>query len=71
MVEVFKTNVQAADVADVIVQSLSKLCPASEINFDLEDCDRILRVASVEINIQLIISILSDLGYCCEVLSDT
>jgi hypothetical protein len=70
-VEVFKTNVQAADAAAMIVESLNKRCPASEINFDLEDCDRILRVAAASINIQLIISVLSELGYCCELLADT
>ncbi|HOZ86205.1 MAG TPA: hypothetical protein PL029_00540 [Bacteroidia bacterium] len=70
-VEVFKTNVQAADAAQMIVESLNKRCPDSEINFDLEDCDHILRVASDKINIQLIISVLSELGYCCELLADT
>lgn len=44
MVEVFKTNVNSQDHASEIVHALQKMLPFAKINFDLEDCDKILRV---------------------------
>jgi hypothetical protein len=44
MIEVFKTNVEEAKDAGTIVQLLLQQFPGSRINFDLQDCDKILRV---------------------------
>ncbi len=44
MVEVFKTNVQQTEEAEMLIEKLAEHFPAHEINFDLSDCDRILRV---------------------------
>ena len=46
MVEVFKTNVQHKELADQLVSVLQGRIDFCKINFDLEDCDRILRVAN-------------------------
>ncbi|MGJ7031240.1 hypothetical protein [Niabella hirudinis] len=43
-VEVFKTNVQGPPVAKLLKMQLKALLPSAKINFDLEDCDHILRV---------------------------
>lgn len=42
--EVFKTNVHEPDESKLLVQILLEWFPQSKINFDLEDCDKILRV---------------------------
>jgi len=44
MVEVFKTNIQRKRTAAKIKMELLLLFPGCRINFDLDDCDRILRV---------------------------
>jgi hypothetical protein len=44
MVEVFKTNVRSIRKAKLIIQKLAEEFPAHNINFDLNDCDKILRV---------------------------
>lgn len=44
LVEIFKTNVNNEGLAAEIITTLKKLFPDYEINFDLDDCDRILRV---------------------------
>jgi len=44
MVEIFKTNVEEVSMASIIVEKLHQEFPAYRINFDLNDCDRILRV---------------------------
>lgn len=69
IVEVFKTNVTDAEVANKIVSDLTFHLPESRINFDLTDCDNILRIESKSIiQIESITGYLSRLGYVCEVL---
>jgi len=44
MIEVFKTNVQEISQANKIVAVLLEHFPGSRINFDMHDCDKVLRV---------------------------
>lgn len=68
-VEVFKTNVTDREVANKIISDLSIALPQSKINFDLTDCDNILRIESTtQIKIESITEQISRLGYTCEVL---
>lgn len=69
MIEVFKTNVQEVEQSILIVGKLLEHFPNSSINFDLEDCDKILRVHGVSFSHQKIIEVLDSYGYHCEVLS--
>ena len=41
MVEVFKTNVDRASVAEALNESLLRQFPGSKINFDPDDCDKV------------------------------
>ena len=70
MVEVFKTNVQRADQARRIIEMLLSHFPGCAINFDLEDCDKILRVKHNGINTNEIAMLLNKHGYACEELQD-
>jgi hypothetical protein len=70
LVEVFKTNVQEAQQAKLLVDLLLEHLPGGRINFDLEDCDKILRVQRHEISSAEIISLLNQQGFHCEILSD-
>ena len=69
MVEVFKTNVQHRELAEQLVSILRGRFAFSKINFDLEDCDKILRVEGKQICVETIIEILSNHGLECEVLT--
>ena len=44
MVEIFKTNVTQTDEAKRLIQRIEKHFPNYKTNFDLSDCDKILRV---------------------------
>lgn len=68
MIEVFKTNVQEESQCKIIIEKLLEHYPNSSINFDLEDCDKILRIHSAIISNHNIIKILESYGYQCEVL---
>ena len=43
MVEIFKTNVVSKRLANRVLNYLHANMPAYSFNFDLDDCDRILR----------------------------
>ena len=68
MVEIFKTNVYAKSTAQKLIKVLKKHFPHFKINFDLQDCDRILRVEGYQLEIQKIKSIVNEKGFICEVI---
>lgn len=68
MVEVFKTDVFESDRSIVILQKLLEYFPDNKINFDLEDCDKILRVEGTNILPEKIMQILNEQGYECQIL---
>ena len=72
MIEVFKTNVTHQDHALVLVREIQKIFRGYQANFDLDDCDRILRIKSPEsaINAKSIIAMLQRFGVDAEVLPD-
>ncbi len=68
MIEVFRTNITNHEIASEIVSELQCRFPLSLVNFDLEDCDRILRIKGDGIKPQGIIDLLGGKGYLCEAL---
>lgn len=69
MIEVFKTNVQEAAESQRVIGRLLAHFPSSRINFDLSDCDRILRIDADAICIETVIRLVAAAGYHCEVLT--
>jgi hypothetical protein len=65
MVEVFKTNVQRIIDTNYIIAVIKRQFPAYKINFDLEDCDKILRVEGIDLQSNHIIEYVNCLGYIC------
>jgi len=68
MVEVFKTNISDKNTAVKIIADLSGIFPGGRINFDLDDCDNILRIEREEISPELVTKFLAKKGYNCEIL---
>ena len=68
MIEIFKTNVKNARQAKTMLALLHYHFPSSEINFDLEDCDKILRVKGEIFCSSDIVKILANNGFECFVL---
>ncbi len=69
IVEVFKTNVEEVELSEHLIQQLAAQFPESIINFDMDDCDKILRVEATSVMPEKIIEILNSNGYSCEVLT--
>ncbi len=67
---VFKTNVQAEEQVSKIKPVLSGVKLISDWNFDLDDCDRILRVVVSGLHPRFIESLLEMCGFYCRELED-
>ncbi len=65
-IEIFKTNVQNQKISGEILIFLKGMFPNLSVNFDLEDCDRILRVEGSTIPIHCLIEVLYKMGIICE-----
>ena len=71
MIEVFKTDVETPDHARMLVDHILHVFDYTA-NFDLQDCDRILRIQSGDgpVKAYRLIKIFRDLGFHAEVLED-
>lgn len=68
MVEVFKTNVQKKAQSKMLLSILSEAFPSFKINFDLSDCDKVLRVEGDNMEALRIMMLVKKHGFACEVL---
>ena len=68
MVEIFKTNVKKRKRSEKVVSLLSMKYPDLKINFDLEDCDKILRIEGESFCPNRITKKMNKLGHKCLVL---
>lgn len=68
MVEVFKTNVEQPEQSQMLIHRIRSHIPEGKINFDLEDCDKILRVEAKSISVQIILKLLKQHGFYAELL---
>ncbi len=69
-VEVFKTNVGDPEQARLLIDQIQQSFTGYIVNFDLEDCDNILRVKCATELIQSgsLIKLLNDFGFDAEIL---
>lgn len=72
MIEVFKTNVNTRKKANLLLEQIHSQFAAYQANFDLDDCDRILRIKSTNgcVEPSRLIHLLQDFGVAAEVLAD-
>ncbi|PLK43957.1 hypothetical protein C0V77_12445 [Emticicia sp. TH156] len=65
MIRVFATNVKNPTKADLIVKEILIAYPQYRVNFDLEDCDNILRIEGNYFRSDSVVNILKENGYEC------
>ncbi len=68
MVEAFKTNVQKKVQSKMLLCILSETYPSFKINFDLSDCDKVLRVEGDNVEALRIMILVKEYGFTCEIL---
>lgn len=72
MIEVFKTNIAEPHAAGLVMEVIHLHFHTLKASFDLEDCDKILRIQAESGSIPAagIIRLLRGMGYIAEVLQD-
>lgn len=70
MIEVFKTDIRNKTTANAILKVLKLSFPSANFNFDLNDCDKILRTESNNNISQQIIDVINNQGFRCEILEE-
>ena len=65
---VFRTSVQSFESVDQLTPLLNELAGKGKWNFALDDCDRILRIASASVNPEEAIGLLAGQGFSCHAL---
>lgn len=68
IVEIFKTDVFDQVEANQLIAVLMQQFPGCRINFDLDDCDKILRIEGENLLCDRIKMIVNENGFLCEVL---
>ncbi|WP_276134729.1 hypothetical protein [Polluticoccus soli] len=68
MVEVFKTDVAVPEEAQLLADALLARFPNSKPSFDLDDCDKVLRIEGGMLCTNTIINIVNQFGYNCHIL---
>jgi hypothetical protein len=68
MVEIFKTNVQKKTQSKMLLYVLSEAFPSFKINFDLSDCDKVLRVEGDNMEASSIMVLVKEHGFQCDLL---
>lgn len=68
-VEIFKTNVQEDQQANELIGYLNDSFPTWKINFDLADCDKILKIEGPELQSDKVIELFALNGFYCEILT--
>ena len=66
MIFVFKTSVKTKMQANKLKLPIDTVLPNAKWNFDLKDCDKILRIDSEENIVLKIIDLLKIHNYSCE-----
>ena len=66
MIEVFKTDIKHRRQSKLLVEKLLEHFPDGDINFDLDDCDRVLRVEHDNVCPKKIMELLAASGHYCE-----
>jgi hypothetical protein len=69
MIEVFKTNVTEHEQATTLLYLLKQKFPGNKINFDLHDCDKILRIDGSDYTVEDIMNLMNNKGFTCELLT--
>ena len=69
-IEIFKTNVEDENISEELLSKIHTSFPHYSATFDLEDCDRILRIESrhKKVEIREVIAFLMNSGHKAEVL---
>jgi hypothetical protein len=62
---VFKTNVNSKQKVSRLKPLLTSVAAITQWNFDLEDCDKVLRIETTGLNTHYVEALLQNAGFDC------
>ncbi|RYY86438.1 MAG: hypothetical protein EOO15_14465 [Chitinophagaceae bacterium] len=65
MIHVFKTTVRSKVQVKRLKRHLDRLLPGARWNFDLQDCDRVLRIDGNAEHVPPVVELLRQEGFAC------
>ncbi|MCW3463339.1 hypothetical protein [Chitinophaga nivalis] len=68
MIGIFKTNINNTQERQQMIHAIATRFPVGDCHVDLEDCDKVLRIADLEVGEDIIIDFVKKQGFLCEVL---
>ncbi len=66
MIHVFRTSVETSEDIKILKPKLDKVSTINRWNFDLDDCDNILRIDSSKASPELIVNLLKEANFECQ-----
>lgn len=67
---IFKTNLENPELISQAQPLLQNISGIKRWNVDIQDCDNVLRIESIELSPRSVETILQNAGYYCEELQD-
>ncbi|CAL1516631.1 hypothetical protein [Chitinophaga sp. MM2321] len=68
MIGIFKTNIISQQERQQMIHAIETNFEVGTCHVDLEDCDRVLRIADLNVEENTIINFVRTQGFLCEVL---
>ncbi|WP_143304992.1 hypothetical protein [Chitinophaga vietnamensis] len=68
MIGIFKTNIGSQQEREHVIREIASHFPVGPCHVDLDDCDKVLRIADLEVAEETIIDFVKTRGFYCEVL---
>ncbi|TWF45581.1 hypothetical protein FHW36_1011512 [Chitinophaga polysaccharea] len=68
MIGIFKTNIDSLEKRRYVIQAISSSFSVGSCHVDLDDCDKVLRIADLQVEENIIVEFVQKQGYECAVL---
>ncbi|WP_246197867.1 hypothetical protein [Chitinophaga agrisoli] len=68
MIGIFKTNIATPEERQLMIRAIHAHFDVSSAYVDIEDCDRVLRVADMKVDEYTMMDFVRQQGFLCEVL---
>jgi len=68
MIGIFKTNIDNPDARQQMIQAIASSFRVGSCHVDLDDCDKVLRIADLQVEENIIIEFVQKQGFECQVL---
>ena len=68
MIGIFKTNIATREDRQYMINAIQRYFDVGNCYVDLEDCDKVLRIADMKVDEYTMISFVQEHGFLCEIL---